>query len=52
MGLSYVTIPTIENTYIKLYREQMMKYHVDDVKEPMNELVYMRDDFGDYAITA
>jgi hypothetical protein len=28
----------------------MMKYHVEDSKEPMNELMCAKDDFGNYAI--
>jgi hypothetical protein len=30
----------------------MMKYHVEDIKELMNELVCTKDDFGNYAIAA
>jgi hypothetical protein len=30
----------------------MMKYHVEDLKESMNELICMKDDFGNYAIMA
>jgi hypothetical protein len=52
MDLSYATIPTCENTYVTLYREPMMKYHVEDPKDPMNELVCVEDDFGNYSIMA
>jgi hypothetical protein len=39
MDLSYATIPTCENTYVILHREQMRKCHVEDPLDPMNELV-------------
>jgi hypothetical protein len=40
MDLSYATIPTCDNTFVRLNREQEKRYHVEDPKDPMNELVY------------
>jgi hypothetical protein len=50
MDLSYATIPTCDNTFVRLTREQEKKYHVEDPKEPMNELVYETEGLGNYAI--
>jgi hypothetical protein len=50
MDLSYATIPTCDNILVRLNREQEKKYHVEDPKEPMNELVYETEGFGNYAI--
>jgi ribonuclease HI len=50
MDLSYATIPTCENTFVRLNREQEKKYHVEDPQDPMNELVYEMEDLGNYAI--
>ena len=52
MDLTYSTIPTPEGTYIRLNRELEMKYHVEDPRNPSNELKYKTDDFGNYAILA
>ena len=52
MDLTYATIPTPEGTYIRLNRELEMKYHVEDPRNPSNELKYKTDDFGNYAILA
>jgi hypothetical protein len=40
MDLTYATIPSSENSFVKLYREKERKSHGEDPKEPMNELVY------------
>jgi hypothetical protein len=50
MNLSYATIPTCNNTFVRLHREQEKRYHVEDPKDPMNELVYEIEDLGNYAI--
>ena len=52
MDLTYATIPTPEGTYIRLNRELEMKYHVEDPRNPSNELKYKTDNFGNYAILA
>jgi hypothetical protein len=46
MDLSYATIPTCDNTFVRLNREQEKRYHVEDPKDPMNELVYEMEDLG------
>ena len=50
MDLSYATIPSSENSFVKLHREKERKYHVEDPKEPMNEFVYHMCDIGNYEI--
>jgi hypothetical protein len=50
MDLSYATIPSSENSFVKLHREKERKFHVEDPKEPMNEFVYHMNDIGNYAI--
>jgi hypothetical protein len=52
MDLSCATIATCENTYVKLCRGPMMKYHVENLKELRNELVSAKDDFKNYVIMA
>jgi hypothetical protein len=46
MDLSYATIPICANTFVRLNREQKRRYHVEDPKEPMNELAYESEDLG------
>jgi hypothetical protein len=48
--LSYATIPSYENSFVKLHREKERKFHVEDPKEPMNEFVYHMNDIENYAI--
>jgi hypothetical protein len=50
MDLSYATIPTCENTFVRLNREQEKRYHVEYPKDHMNELVYEMEYLGNYAI--
>jgi hypothetical protein len=50
MDLSYATIPSSENSFVKLHREKERKFHVEDPKEPMNEFVYHMHDIGSYEI--
>jgi len=47
MDLAYATIPTFDNTFVNVNREQEKRYHVED---PMNELLYEIEDHGNYAI--
>jgi len=60
IDLSHATIPIVDNTYVKLYKEPMMKFHVEYLKEPMMQF-HVEDlkesmnehvcyDFGNYAI--
>ena len=44
MDLTYDTIPDDENRYLTLCREKMKRYHVEDPKDPMNELICYEDD--------
>jgi hypothetical protein len=51
MDLSIATIPTCEGTYVTLYCEQFIIFHVQDPNESMNEFVWILDDnISDYAI--
>ena len=50
MDLTYATLPSSENSFVKLYNEKERKFHVEDLKEPMNEFVYHMSDIGNYAI--
>jgi hypothetical protein len=50
MDLSYVTILSSENSFVKLHREKERKFHVEDRKEPMNEYVYHMTEIGNYEI--
>ena len=50
MDLTYATIPTPEGTMVRLNRELQRKYHVEDPKNPRNELKYKSDGIGNYAI--
>jgi hypothetical protein len=45
MYLSYAIIPTCEGTFVTLYREHMMNYHVEYLDGPMNELICVDDEF-------
>jgi ribonuclease HI len=50
MDLTYATIPTPDGTMFRLNRELERRYHVEDSRNPRNELKYKEDDFGNYAI--
>jgi hypothetical protein len=50
MDLSYVTHPTPDGSTFKLTREVYRKYHVEDPKNPINELKYDDEGLGNYAI--
>jgi ribonuclease HI len=50
MDLTYATIPTPDGAMFRLKRELERRYHVEDPRNPMNELKYKEDDFGNYAI--
>ena len=50
MDLSCATTPTCDNTFVRLNGERETRYHVEDPKEPMNELVYELEDLGNHAI--
>jgi hypothetical protein len=39
MDLSYVIIPISNFEMVKIYRDPFVKYHVEDPKEPCNEVV-------------
>ena len=50
MDLTYATIPTPEGTMVRLNRELERKYHVEDSKNPRNELKYKSNGIGNYVI--
>jgi ribonuclease HI len=50
MDLTYATIPSSKNSFVKLHMEKERKFHVEDPNEPMNEFVYHVSDIGNYAI--
>jgi ribonuclease HI len=50
MDLTYATIPTPDGNTFKLNRELERRYHVEDPRNPKNELKYREDDLGNYAI--
>jgi hypothetical protein len=50
MDLSYATLPTPDGGTFKLTREVYRKYHVEDPKNPKNELKYDDEGLGNYAI--
>jgi ribonuclease HI len=50
MDLSYATLPTPDGSTFKLTREVYRKYHVEDPKNPKNELKYDDEGLGNYAI--
>jgi hypothetical protein len=50
MDLTYATIPTPDGNTFKLNRELERRYHVEDPRNPRNELKYREDDLGNYVI--
>jgi hypothetical protein len=50
MDLTYATIPTLDGNTFKLNRELERRYHVEDLRNPRNELKYREDDLGNYVI--
>jgi ribonuclease HI len=50
MDLSYATLPTPDGNTFKLNREVYRKYHVEDSKNPKNELTWTDEGLGNYAI--
>jgi hypothetical protein len=50
MDLTYATIPTPDGAMFRLNRELERKYHVEDPKKPINELVYRKLEMGCYEI--
>jgi hypothetical protein len=50
LDLSYATIPTPDGNTFKLTREVYRRYHVEDPKNPKNELKFTDEGLGDYAI--
>jgi hypothetical protein len=50
MDLFYSTLPTLDGSTFKLTREVYRKYHVEDPKNPKNELKYDDEGLGNYAI--
>jgi hypothetical protein len=50
MDLTYATIPTPDGNTFKLNRELERRYHVEDPRNPKNELKYREDDLGNYVI--
>jgi hypothetical protein len=50
MDLTYATIPTPDGTTFMLNRELERRYHVEDPRNPRNEIKYREDDLGNFAI--
>jgi ribonuclease HI len=50
MDLSYATLPTPDGNTFKLNREVYRKYHVEDSKNPKNELTWTDEGLGNYSI--
>jgi ribonuclease HI len=50
MDLTYATIPTPDGNTFKLNRDVFKRYHIEDPRNPKNELKYNADDLGNYAI--
>jgi hypothetical protein len=50
MDLSYATLPTPNGNTFKLNREVYRKYHVEDPKNPKNELKCIDEGLGNYTI--
>jgi ribonuclease HI len=50
MDLSYATIPTPYGNTFKLTREVFRRYHIEDPRNPKNELRYNEESLGNYAI--
>lgn len=50
MDLSYATIPTFDNTFVRLHRELERRYQVENPKEQNNEMVYVSNELGIYAV--
>jgi len=50
MDLSYATLPTPDGNTFKLNREVFRRYHVEDPKNPKNELKCTDEGLGNYAI--
>ena len=50
MDLTYATIPTPDGNTFKLKRELERRYHVEDPKNPKNELKYREDELGNYVV--
>jgi hypothetical protein len=50
MDLSYATIPTPDGNTFKLTREVFRRYHIEDLRNPKNELKYTEEGLGNYAI--
>jgi hypothetical protein len=50
MDLSYATIPNFQGMPVILHREPMRKYHVEDPRDPENELVFFEEELGSYTM--
>jgi hypothetical protein len=50
MDLTYATIPTPNGYMFRLNKELERKYHVEDPRNPMDELVYREVEMGFYEI--
>jgi hypothetical protein len=49
LDLSYATIPNSQGFPVILHRESMRKYHVEDPRDPKNELVFF-EELGSYTM--
>ena len=50
MDLTYATIPTPKGAMVRLNKELERKYHIEDPKNPRNELKYKSNGIGNYVI--
>jgi hypothetical protein len=50
MDLSYSTLSTPDGNTFKLNREVFRRYHIEDPKNPKNELKFINEGVGDYVI--
>ena len=50
MDLTYATIPTPNGSMFRLNRELERKYHVEDPRNPKNDIVYRELEMGCYEI--
>ena len=49
MDWTYATVPSFEDTMVKLHSEKEKKHHVENPKKPSNEYVYHTDGLGNYS---
>jgi hypothetical protein len=48
MDLSYATIPHPEGGFVTLYREPVVRYQVETLQSPVDEVFYLDDKMGNF----